>query len=52
VTRLILELEEGYAVGAQRKLAYVPLYHRNPLLVWQMIAAALALALAITLARG
>ena len=52
VTRLILELEEGYAVGAQRKQAYVPLYHRNPLLVWQMIAAALALALAITLARG
>jgi serine/threonine protein phosphatase PrpC len=50
VTRLILELEEGFASGPQRKAAFVPLYQRNPLLVWQLISIALALALAISLA--
>ncbi len=50
VTRLILELEEGFASGPQRKAAFVPLYQRNPLLVWKLISIALALALAIALA--
>jgi serine/threonine protein phosphatase PrpC len=50
VTRLILELEEGFASGPQHKAAFVPLFHRNPLLFWQVTSIALALALALALA--
>lgn len=50
VTRLILELEEGFASGPQRKATFVPLYQRNPLLFWKILSVALALALAISLA--
>ena len=50
VTRLILELEEGFASGPQHRPAFVPLFHRNPLLFWQITSIALALALLLALA--
>lgn len=50
VTRLILELEEGFANAPQRKASFVPLYQRNPLLFWQLLSMALAVALVTVLA--
>ena len=46
---LLFELEQGQMRAGQPHLAPLPLYDRNPLLVWKAISAALAIALAVML---
>ncbi len=43
------ELENGVAQGGKRVQQTLPLYHRNPVLFWQVIAGLLVLALLATL---
>ena len=52
VIELAFELEHGSMRAVPRSVARQPLYERNPVRFWQVIAALLTIALVVALARG
>lgn len=52
VIELAFELEHGSMRAVPRSVARRPLYERNPVRFWQVVAALLTIALVVALARG